>query len=232
MTWCKRTTDEAITWAGQRNIESNVCQITFELPDTLHPPVLLYYTLTNFYQNHRRYVKSFDQEQLSGTFRSNSSINASDCEPLEGETNDEGVWKAYYPCGLIANSRFNDTIQAPVLLNPRGSNAANETYNMTSTGTAWAADADLYKYPPAYTVHDVLPPLNWREVYPTYNETYPLPNLNTDDGFQVWMRTAGLPTFSKLALRNDQEIMQSGTYQINIYDCKKEPYRIPATGLC
>lgn len=218
-TWCTTTTDVAQTWAGQRDFSSNVCHIQFELPDTLHPPVLLYYQLTNFYQNHRRYVKSFDQDQLSGAFRSNSSINSSDCDPLEGEVNDEGVFKAYYPCGLIANSRFNDTIQPPVLLNPSGTGASNQTYNMTSNGTAWASDADLYG-DTEYTIYDVLPPPNWRDVYPTYNETYPLPNLHTDDGFQVWMRTAGLPTFSKLALRNGEEEMQSGRYQIDIYDCK------------
>jgi hypothetical protein len=32
------------------------------------------------------------------------------------------------------------------------------------------------------------------------------------------MRTAGLPTFSKLARRNDNETMVKGTYQIDIYD--------------
>jgi len=30
------------------------------------------------------------------------------------------------------------------------------------------------------------------------------------------MRTAGLPTFSKLALRNPDEVMKAGTYQIDI----------------
>ncbi|RMX84682.1 hypothetical protein D0867_09572 [Hortaea werneckii] len=216
-TWCKTREDSGLTFAGRRDIPSSVCHVSFDLPDTLQPPVLLYYQLTNFYQNHRRYVKSFDQEQLVGTFRSNSSINGSDCDPLEGEVTDEGVWKAYYPCGLIANSRFNDSIQAPVWLNPNNG-AQNQTYNMTSNGTAWASDADLYGYPPPYTVNEVIPPPNWRQVYPTYNETYPLPNLNVDDSFQVWMRTAGLPTFSKLALRNDNENMPPGRYQIDVYD--------------
>jgi len=32
------------------------------------------------------------------------------------------------------------------------------------------------------------------------------------------MRTAGLPTFSKLALRNDHDVMTAGTYQIQISD--------------
>ena len=165
-------------------------------------------------------MKSYDQAQLSGTARTASQINASDCDPLEGELNADGVWKAYYPCGLIANSRFNDTIQQPVLLNAAGSSASSITYNMTSDGTAWGSDKALYAYPPGYQLEDVLPPPNWREVFPVYNDTFPFPNLHTDDAFQVWMRTAGLPTFSKLRLRNDHEVMARGRYQIDVYDCK------------
>ncbi|KAK5120064.1 hypothetical protein LTR85_006545 [Meristemomyces frigidus] len=219
-TWCKSTTNDAQTFGGARNLPSTVCHIQFYIPDQLAPPVLLYYRLTNFYQNHRRYVKSFDQDQLQGTYRSASQINSSDCDPLEGEyVASEGVWKPYYPCGLIANSRFNDTIQKPVLLNAEGGNRANNvTYNMTSNGTAWPSDAALYGADLKYSYGEVLPPPNWREVYPAYNTTYPFPDLHADDAFQVWMRTAGLPTFSKMALRNDHEVMARGRYQIDVYD--------------
>lgn len=220
-TWCKSTTTDAQTFGGARTLSSSVCHIQFYIPDTLAPPVLLYYTLTNFYQNHRRYVKSFDQDQLAGDYVSPTQVNGSDCDPLEGEyVVSEGVWKPYYPCGLIANSRFNDTIQAPVLLDTVGSGANNVTYNMTSKGTAWPSDAALYGANPPYSLDEVIPPPNWREVYPVYNTTYPFPDLHTDDGFQVWMRTAGLPTFSKLALRNDNETMAIGRYQIDVYDCE------------
>ena len=36
----------------------------------------------------------------------------------------------------------------------------------------------------------------------------------------VWMRTAGLPTFSKLYQRNDDEPMRQGTYRVTISDGK------------
>ena len=168
-------------------------------------------------------MKSFDQDQLAGTFRSNTSINGSDCSPLEGEVGDDGVWRAYYPCGLIANSIFNDTIHSPVLLDPSGSSASNVSYHMPTKGTSWNSDADLYaEVTPGnpYNYGDVVPPPNWRQQYPAYNSTFPFPNLNTNDHFQVWMRTAGLPTFSKLYRRNDDEAMAVGRYQIDIYDCE------------
>jgi len=172
--------------------------------------------MSNFYQNHRRYVKSFDRDQLSGKALDNDTISGSDCDPLriDPETN-----KPYYPCGLIANSLFNDTFYSPVQLNVAGSNGNNATYEMTDKGIAWPSDRDIYGQT-AYTADQVVPPLNWRMKYPRYDDDFPLPDLQKMESFQVWMRTAGLPTFSKLALRNDAEAMTVGRYQVVIDDCK------------
>ncbi|KAF2097396.1 cell division control protein [Rhizodiscina lignyota] len=184
------------------------CQIQFEIQHDIGPPVLLYYRLTEFYQNHRRYVKSFDQNQLKGDFRSNSTIDGSDCDPLKTVDG-----KAIYPCGLIANSLFNDSYTNPILLN-----AQNVTYNMTSTGIAWSSDKDLYGKT-KYANDEVVPPPNWKTKFPkNYTDNNPIPDLHTWEAFQVWMRTAGLPRFSKLALRNDNETMRAGRYEITIED--------------
>ena len=90
---------------------------------------------------------------------------------------------------------------------------------MSNQGIAWSSDKDLYG-PTKYELSQVVPPPNWRERYPEYNETFQFPDLHEDEAFQVWMRTAGLPTFSKLALRNDDDDMEAGRYEIGIYDCK------------
>lgn len=78
------------------------CVVEFDIPADLDPSVLFYYKLTNFFQNHRRYVKSLNSNQLKGKFVSPSSLDNSDCKPL-GTVDG----KAIYPCGLIANSLFN-----------------------------------------------------------------------------------------------------------------------------
>ena len=78
------------------------CVVEFDIPADLDPSVLFYYKLTNFFQNHRRYVKSLNSDQLKGKFVSPSSLDNSDCKPL-GTL--DGM--AIYPCGLIANSLFN-----------------------------------------------------------------------------------------------------------------------------
>ncbi|KAI9834481.1 MAG: hypothetical protein M1826_002635 [Phylliscum demangeonii] len=213
--WKRNTTE--VTYAPGVTLTTNVCSLLFDIPNNIGPPVLLYYRLTNFYQNHRRYVKSLDQDQLKGKYVSNATINKGSCKPLQlNDTDSKGF--AYYPCGLIANSMFNDTFMSPQLVNVHKDSADNRTYAMTSRGIAWDSDKQLYGKT-AYRWDQVAPPPNWRRRYPNgYTADNQPPDLRDDEPFQVWMRTAGLPTFSKLALRNDGEVMQSGTYRLDIRD--------------
>lgn len=91
---------------------------------------------------------------------------------------------------------------------------------MVRNGIAWASDLKLYKKT-AYKNNEAAPPRNWAKRFPNgYTDENPIPDLSTYEEFAVWMRTAGLPTFSKLALRNDADVMQAGTYQIVIGNCK------------
>lgn len=139
------------------------------------------------------------------------------CDPLQLDSNG----KAYYPCGLIANSIFNDSIGEPLMLNPPGNAGGTKAYDMTTTGIGWSSDGTLYKKT-KYTNDQVVPPPNWRERYPngTYSDEFPIPNIHEDEGFWNWMRTAGLPTFSKLARKNTDDALQRATYQIRILDCE------------
>jgi len=83
--------------------EAGVCAIRFTVPIELKTPIFLYYRLTNFYQNHRKYVKSLSYNQLHGDVITPADA-ASSCSPVATEP---GTDKIYYPCGLIANSMFN-----------------------------------------------------------------------------------------------------------------------------
>jgi hypothetical protein len=194
------------------NYTTNACVMEFEIPNDIGAPVLLYYRLTNFYQNHRRYVKSVDIPQLKGDARTASQINSGDCDPLR---TDPETKLPYYPCGLIANSMFNDTIQAPYLTNPP--DGMDPTYPMSNKGIAWSSDRDIYKKS-KYNNDQASPPPNWRKQFPQYDADTPIPNIQEWEEFQVWMRTAGLPTFSKLAMRNDTTRMRAGRYRITVWD--------------
>jgi hypothetical protein len=189
-----------------------VCFIQFEIPEDIGPPVFLYYRLTNFYQNHRRYVNSLNYQQLQGQALTASSINGSGCWPLASVGNNP-----YYPCGLIANSMFNDSFSSPVGMNIANVSTGLQTYNMTDKGIAWSTDQRLYGNT-SYTPNQITVPPDWAPRWGPngYTLQNPPPDLSIYEAFQVWMRTAGLPDFSKLALRNDDDVMQQGRYQINI----------------
>lgn len=203
--------------------EKNVCMIQFDVPHTLKGPLYLFYRLKNFHQNHRRYVKSFSEDQLQGKAASVSVIKDTvglNCQPLS--VNSEG--KRYYPCGLIANSLFNDTFT----LTLSGVNGTSSDYVMTNEGIAWATNKNRFKKT-KYDYNDIVPPPNWYKKFPDgYNSTN-VPDISTWSEFQNWMFTSALADFYKLALRNDDDHMNAGTYEISIglhfpvlpYDGKK-----------
>ncbi|KAJ0386521.1 hypothetical protein COL922a_004163 [Colletotrichum nupharicola] len=200
-----------ITTTGGITYETTQCRIQFNIPEDINPPVLFYYHLTNFYQNHRRYVASFSDKQLKGDALSVDKVSSSNCDPLRTEEVN-GTNMPIYPCGLIANSMFNDTFSSPRWLQD------DTLYEMkNNSGIAWDSDASLYGKT-KYNYNEVIPPPNWRVQYPEYTEQNPPPNLAEWQAFQVWMRTAGLPSFSKLYQRNDNDVMKEGTYEVNITD--------------
>jgi hypothetical protein len=81
--------------------------------------VYIYYGLSNFYQNHRRYVKSRDDHQLLGTLGPVSN----ECDPFARypDPNNPSIINQVVPCGAIANSIFNG-ISGDFLLERFGSN--------------------------------------------------------------------------------------------------------------
>ncbi|KAF8652759.1 hypothetical protein AX16_004255 [Volvariella volvacea WC 439] len=204
--------DDSIDVSARRQ-----CILEFEVPADLEPSVFLYYKLTNFYQNHRRYVQSLNSDQLRGQARSASDLDNSDCKPLGSRDG-----KPIYPCGLIANSLFNDTFSNPVLLNPASSDSSSQVYVFSTEGIAWPGEAKKYVSSPiggsGYgNLSDIVPPPNWMLRFPDgYTEQNPPPDLRSDEHFQNWMRTAGLPTFTKLYGRNDSDRMTRGRYRIII----------------
>ncbi|RMZ80311.1 hypothetical protein DV738_g2888, partial [Chaetothyriales sp. CBS 135597] len=210
--WRLRTADRRPPYSAVNITNTPICTLQFDIPNNIGPPVYLYYRLTSFYQNHRRYVKSLDTDQLKGNFISNSSISSSACNPLRTNGSDF----AYYPCGLIANSIFNDTFFSPQYVN-QGGQADSSQYTMTNKSIAWSSDADLYGKT-SYKWNQVAPPPNWAERFPNGYTEETFPDLSEYEELHVWMRTAGLPKFSKLALRNDDDVMKAGTYTMDIYD--------------
>lgn len=95
--------------------------------------------------------------------------------------------------------------------------STSTAYQWSQTGIAWPGEANKYAETPGYNIDDITPPPNWALRFPNgYTNSTPPPNLKADEHFQNWMRTAGLPTFTKLWGRNDQDALKQGRYQIAI----------------
>lgn len=107
--------------------DPNVCEIKIKTSDDdgwEKQDVYAYYQLDNFYQNHRKYVQSRSAEQLSGDLLAglndespqlltkdsslkDCTLSAPNSEFKDPSDEDKKVYM--YPCGLIAQSLFNDT---------------------------------------------------------------------------------------------------------------------------
>jgi len=94
------------------------CNIKFSIDSDMVAPIYVYYKLDNYYQNHRRYVKSRSDQQRrsevdqpvdnscepdSATKFTPDAKNFPGAEPSNGSKP-----LTFYPCGLIARSMFND----------------------------------------------------------------------------------------------------------------------------
>jgi hypothetical protein len=103
------------------------------VPEDMEAPIYVYYKLSNFYQNHRRYARSRSDAQLAGDEVKYASLT--DCAPMRypGEIQNQekknpAISDLYAPCGLIAWSMFNDSF-----LLYRSSSTANCSENNVGT---------------------------------------------------------------------------------------------------
>ncbi|XP_045176796.1 cell cycle control protein 50A-like isoform X2 [Mercenaria mercenaria] len=191
------------------------CTISIELKEDFRGTVYMYYGLTNFYQNHRRYVRSRDDSQLHGY---NVDSLYSDCEPFKTKKINTSLEMKIAPCGAIANSLFNDTYAFVY----KGDGSQNVNVSMLRTGIAWASDKDVKFGNPSSWAGFTNPP-NWNN-----KMVYQLdPDDENNNGYKnedliVWMRTAALPTFRKLHRRINHQQTQfteglpKGTYEVTI----------------
>ena len=175
----------------------------------MEQPIMVYYQLNNFYQNHRRYVKSKSDDQLNGKYLTLTQIkNSDDCSPVE--TNEQmDKTKSYdgttldpkavaTPCGLIAKSFFNDTYEI------RGPDN-NDKVNIDESDIAWEADKKL-KYKNVINPDNANDANFWQKVQWIDMK---------DEHFIVWMRPSLLPNFRKLYVRIHQDL-EKGTYQVTV----------------
>ncbi|XP_023341218.1 cell cycle control protein 50A isoform X1 [Eurytemora carolleeae] len=171
--------------------------------------VFIYYGLTNFYQNHRRYVKSRDDNQLLGNLGSPSE----ECVPFL-RPNDTDKNQFYAPCGAIANSLFSDVITLEY--KRKGDpDSSFKPVQVSRKNIAWESDKKhKFKNPPipqgkdlatVLTEAGALKPQDWKRNLWELDLEDPDNNGFQNEDLIVWMRAAALPNFRKLYRRVDHE---------------------------
>ncbi|XP_043573319.1 cell cycle control protein 50B [Chiloscyllium plagiosum] len=188
------------------------CNIEFKVDEILPGPVFMYYELVNFYQNHRKYGVSRDDDQLNGDLEYLKEPSEY-CFPFRRDEQNRPI----APCGAIANSMFNDSF---VLYKVNNSEISKVPLN--SKGISWWTDYNVkFNNPKLDNGTDLkqafegtVKPHNWPR--PAYElDTNPENNGFINEDFIVWMRTAALPTFRKLYRRIDGGL-QPGKYLVEI----------------
>ncbi|KAL1352401.1 hypothetical protein HN51_016412 [Arachis hypogaea] len=158
---------------------NKTCTQKLSIKSKMQAPIFVYYQLDNFYQNHRRYVKSRSDEQLRTKDKEN---DVSSCSPEDYVTINNKS-EPIVPCGLIAWSLFNDTYKIQ--------NKDKEVV-INKTNIAWASDrttkfgSDVY--PKNFQASGLI---GGAKLDPTKP-------LSEQEDLIVWMRTAALPKFRKL----------------------------------
>ncbi|XP_075053112.1 cell cycle control protein 50C-like isoform X2 [Mixophyes fleayi] len=171
------------------------CTVNFTVNKTIQGDVFVYYGLSNFFQNHRRYVISRDYAQLLGR-NGTDTETLSSCAPFSMYSN--GTPMA--PCGAIANSLFNDTI---TLVYQSGA-SSNTQVPLLRTGNTWWSDKNV-KFNNPKPREDLVQafagstrPPYWQKPPYELDPLDPSNNGYVNDDLINWMRVAALPNFRKL----------------------------------
>jgi hypothetical protein len=186
-----------------KNPHQFLCVVNFTLTEDFVPDVYLYYVLTKYYQSHRHYASSRDDKgQLAGFADTDDPDHA--CEPFRFD--EEG--KKIAPCGIVANSMFNDTFHLD-LTDFMYANEESmfitqhhdvEYIKINRTNIAWVTDkAYMYKNPDNMSLFDSewAKPPNWGQPANQLDSEDPANNGFMNEHFLVWMRIGAFPYVRK-----------------------------------
>ncbi|KAK8664548.1 hypothetical protein V6N13_084332 [Hibiscus sabdariffa] len=181
--------NDKVSYIQADSIPKN-CSLLLKVDQYMKAPIYIYYQLDNYYQNHRRYIRSRSDQQL---LHGRNSHGTSFCQPVESNNN-----RPIVPCGLIAWSLFNDTFTFI-----RG----KAELKVNRTNIAWKSDRD-HKF--GKNVY----PFNFQNGTwiggGKLNTSIP---LSDQEDLIVWMRISALPSFRKLYGRIEEDL-DGGDYVV------------------
>lgn len=179
-----------------------VYNLSIAVEERMEPPIYVVFELGNFHQNYRRYVRSFDPDQL----HDGSSVpGLSACNPFRyQDPNDAGNASlpqngAILPCGQISHSFFNDTYSLSL---------GGAPLRIDESEIAWNADKEHLYGNVTASNYNSDPALRG-------GNTSTLP-LNENQHWMVWQRPGGQIPMQKLYGQIDQAIPEGSVVQLTV----------------
>ena len=192
------------------------CRVPVSVERPLKNDVYVFYALSKFYQNHRLYIESKDELQLAGQVvnASDPPVGATWCGVAFSQSSPSQIPVA--PCGLAANSMFNDSF---ALFTKSGTRVPLTSKGIASKSTNFRnpSNATLQEAFRGYTK-----PSNWpKNLWEMDDQDADNNGLQNVD-FIVWMRTAALAPFRKLYRKVDrsgegfESGLPAGEYELRV----------------
>ncbi|KAJ4843762.1 ALA-interacting subunit 3 [Turnera subulata] len=170
------------------------CKFNVTVPKHMKSPIFVYYQLDNFYQNHRRYVRSRSDKQLQSP---KEESNVESCKPEQFSSDGKPI----VPCGLVAWSLFNDTYKFSL---------KKKDIQVNKKNIAWKSDKEGKFGSDVY-------PKNFQKGGliggGQLNSSVP---LSEQEDLMVWMRTAALPTFRKLYGKIEEDLQEHDIIDVEV----------------
>jgi len=177
-------------------IIGQLCNITFNVQEEMTGTIYLRFKLTDFYQNHRRFMESRSDEQLAGSYVDYSGMSA--CVPYRSVNDSALPANWLLPCGLSAASFFNDTYDW-----------LSSAQIFSESGISWKSDRQ-YLYQPLSSEYKT--GVRWLEKYTDFS------GAQTNEHFIVWMRVSALSTVVKDYAICSNCVIKPGSYTVDIQD--------------
>ncbi|KAG4143648.1 hypothetical protein ERO13_D06G203900v2 [Gossypium hirsutum] len=183
---------DKVSYIQDDSIPKN-CSHFMKVHKYMKAPIYIYYQLDNYYQNHRRYVKSRSDKQL---LDGQKYHDTSSCQPVESNNN-----RPIVPCGLIAWSLFNDTFEFI---------REGAELKVNRKNIAWKSDRG-HKF--GKNVY----PFNFQNgTLIGGGKLNPEIPLSDQEDLIVWMRTSALPSFRKLYGRIEEDLDVDDVVVVNL----------------
>ncbi|KAJ6223414.1 hypothetical protein RDWZM_001959 [Blomia tropicalis] len=209
-----RSCDAIITEHNNNSIKIDhkcQCRNILEIDRIIPSPVFLYYRIGRMYQNYMQYSSSIDEMQMIGHLKGSSDLCGKNL--TYGQDG-----KPILPCGMIANSFFNDTFQL-LLLEPSSiitTNVQKFPVPMKQSDMTWTPLHDVWNPPISSACAHTDDPVKC-----SYNGTVKPPNWNQsiwqldphdpgNNGFHnqqllSWLRPAAFADFRKMIAKVDHD---------------------------